>query len=105
MPRRRKRRGDGPDVIPTDFLTDVLKTAFGVILGTVVSMVATGFMFKYFVLDKAMENKKVKKIQNNLDRLIDDLDRVMDKLEELLQVKNGNAKTLPEAADYEAKTG
>lgn len=75
-----------------DFLTDVLKTAFGVILGTVVSMVATGFMFKYFVLDKAMENKKVKKLQKNLDRLIEDLDRVMDKLEELLE--NGKAKAV-----------
>jgi len=80
-----RRRGDGLDVVPTDFLSDVLRTALGVILGTTVSMVVTGFMFKYFVLDKAMENKKVKKLQKSLDRLINDLDRGIDKLEEILQ--------------------
>lgn len=72
-------------MVPTDFLSDVLRTALGVILGTTVSMVVTGFMFKYFVLNKAMENKKVKKLEKSLDRLINDLDRGIDKLEEILQ--------------------
>lgn len=72
-------------MIPTDPIVDVLKTAAGVVLGTVVSMVATGFMFKYFVLDKAMENKKVKKLLGSVDRLTEDLDRALDKLEQLLE--------------------
>jgi hypothetical protein len=73
----------------TDFFFDVFKTALGLILGTVVSMIFTGLLFKHFVLDKAMENKKVKKLQGSLDRIIEDIDRAIDKMEELLETKNG----------------
>jgi mannitol-specific phosphotransferase system IIBC component len=66
-----------------DFFVDVLKTALGVVLGTVVSMVITGLMLKYFVIDKAMEHKKVKRLQKSFDKAID-------KLEEFLEVQKKN---------------
>lgn len=65
-----------------DFVIDVLKTALGVILGTIVGMVITGLMIKHFVIDKVMEHPKVKRLQKSMDRAID-------KLEELLASKNG----------------
>lgn len=91
---RGKRRGDGLDV-NIDFWIDVLKMMLGMILGSVVTMVITGLMAKHFIVDKVMSHPKVKRLQKSIDKGID-------KLEELLETKN---KTMPEAADYETKTG
>lgn len=85
----------------TDFFTDVFKMALGVVIGTIFGMVITGLMAKRFVVNPAMDSPKVKKLQKSLDRIINDLDRALDKFEELLEIKNGKDKTLPEASDYE----
>jgi len=65
-----------------DFFIDVLKTALGVIVGTIVSMVITGFMVKYFIVDKVMSHPKIKRLQKSMDKAID-------KLDGLLETKNG----------------
>jgi hypothetical protein len=64
-----------------DFIVDILKTALGVILGTIVGMVITGLMVKHFIIDKIMEHPKVKRLQKSIDKGID-------RLEQLLEAKN-----------------
>lgn len=62
MPRVRRRRGDGPDVVPTDFLLDLLKTVLAFILGTLLSAIITGLLINRFVIKKIMENRDVQDI-------------------------------------------
>jgi hypothetical protein len=89
LPRR--KRGDGLNVFPTDFLTDVAKTALGVVAGTVISMVITGFMVNHFVVRRIMRNKDVQDIIKMIHSLKDEI---------MEANKNGKNKTLPEASDY-----
>lgn len=67
----------------SEVVTDIAKTALGVIAGTVVSMVITGFLVNRFVIKKVMANKDVQ----DLIRLFRES---KGKLEELLEVQKKN---------------
>jgi len=96
MRRVGRRRGDGLDVLLTDFFVDLLKTALGFIFGTLVSAIITGLLINRFVVKKIMQNQDIKDIIRLIRETKDEM---------MKHNQNGKAKTLPEAADYEAKTG
>jgi uncharacterized membrane protein (DUF106 family) len=62
MRRVGRRRGGGVDVVPTDFLVDLLKTVLAFILGTLLSAIITGLLINRFVIKKIMENGDVQDI-------------------------------------------
>jgi uncharacterized membrane protein (DUF106 family) len=90
MQLRGRRRGDGVDVVPTDFLLDLLKTVLAFILGTLLSAIITGLLINRFVVKKIMENKDVKDI----------VKLIRDTKDEIMKHNENGKKTLPEAADY-----
>lgn len=44
------------------FLLDLLKTTLAFVLGTIISMVITGLMINYFVVQKILKNKDLQDI-------------------------------------------
>lgn len=91
MQRVGRRRGDGVDVVPTDFLLDLLKTVLAFILGTLLSAVITGLLINRFVIKRIMENKDIRDIVN----------LIRDVKDEMMKHNQNGKNTLPEAADYE----
>ena len=55
------------------FFLDLLKTALAFILGTVVSMVITGWMVNHFVVKKIMQNKDLQEIVKLVRQVKDEL--------------------------------
>ena len=90
MRRVGRRRGDGVDVVPTDFLLDLLKTVLAFILGTLLSAIITGLLINRFVIKRIMENKDIKDIV----KLIQDVKN------EMMKHNQNGKNTLPEASDY-----
>lgn len=90
-----RRRGDGLGVLLTDFFVDLLKTMLGFIFGTLVSAIITGLLINRFVIKKIMQNQDIK----DIIRLI------RETKDEMMKHNQNGKKTLPEAADYETKTG
>ena len=91
-----RRREDGLGVLLTDFFLDLLKTMLGFIFGTLVSAIITGLLINRFVVKKIMQNQDIKDIIRLIRETKDEM---------MKHNQNGKNKTLPEAADYEAKTG
>ena len=69
-----------------EFFVDVLKTALGVVLGTIIGAVITGLMAKYFIIDKIFSHPKVKRLQKSMDKAIDRLEQILEEK----QKKNGS---------------
>lgn len=56
-----------------DFFLDLSKTALAFILGTVVSMVITGWMVNHFVIKKIMQSKDIKDMVKLIRQVKDEL--------------------------------
>jgi len=61
-----------------DALVNFLSTLGALVIGSIITTVVLGFMLDRFVLKKIFHNKRVQRLEKNLDKILDKLDQLVD---------------------------
>jgi len=62
-------------------ILNFLSTLAAIIIGTAVSSIILGFMLDHFVIKKIFRNKKVQRLEGQIDKILDKLDEITEKTE------------------------